>query len=348
MTTTLAKKTTKETKNKEEKAKKAEGTGPSGGGAATAVETVHEAGVERDTASAPETSASAAAVETAAETPNAEGGAAETLAAENGASCKRELLLEIPAENVKKATDKIARDLGKVARIPGFRPGKAPVGLIHRRFAQEIRAEALDSLVPEVLSKALQEQKMIPVSRPEVDQVDFVADGPVKFRATFEVLPDFELGKYEGLEVDVDGIQVGDEEVNKWVEELRERAATFAPVEGRAVQDGDYVQVKLKGTPVGEEGGEPIEAESVLAHVGGEETLPTFNENLRGANVGETKTFDSKYREGYPDPKLKGKTYSYTAEILGIKEKKLPELNDDFAKEVAGEEGRVSNIGERG
>jgi trigger factor len=260
------------------------------------------------------------------------------------ATCKRELELEIPAENVKKATEKISRDLARVARIPGFRPGKAPVTLIQRRFAEEIKGEVLDSLLPEVLSQSLQEKKLIPVNRPEVDQVNFTENGPVKFRATFEVLPEFELTDYKGLEIEVDKLEIGDAEVNKAIEEIRERAATFAPVEGRAIQDGDFAQLKLIGTPEG--GGEPVRAESVLCHIGSEETLESFNENLRGAKDGETKNFAAKYPDDYPDPKLAGKTYNYTVEVLGIKEKKMPELNDEFAKDVAGEKAEFATLEE--
>jgi trigger factor len=260
------------------------------------------------------------------------------------ATCKRELELEIPAENVKKATEKISRDLARVARIPGFRPGKAPITLIQRRFADEIKGEVLDSLLPEVLSQSLQEKKMIPVNQPSVDQVNFTEEGPVKFRATFEVLPEFELADYKGLEIEVDKLEIGDAEVDKAIEELRERAATFAPVEGRTIQDGDFAQLKLIGTPEG--GGEPVQADSVLCHIGAEETLESFTENLRGANVGETKTFPAKYPDDYPDPKLSGKTYDYTVEVLGIKEKKLPELNDEFAKDVAGEKAEFKTLDE--
>ncbi len=114
---------------------------------------------------------------------------------------------------------------------------------------------------------------------------------------------------------------------------MRERAATFTPVEGRVVQDGDFVQVKLHGTPEGE--GEPLDAESVLCHVGAEETMAPFNENLRGANVGDHKDFDVVYPADYPDAKLAGKTFHYAVDVLGIKTKTLPELNDEFAKDVS-------------
>jgi trigger factor len=252
-------------------------------------------------------------------------------------TCKREVELEIPAENVEKATEKVARDIARIARIPGFRPGKAPITLVRRRFAGDIQGEVVQSLVPEYLEKALDEKKLVPVARPEVDKVEFKEGEPLKFRAIFEVLPEFELGDYKNLQVQVDEIEVGDAQVDKTLEEMRERAATFVPVEGRAAKDGDSVLIKLIGTPSG--GGEPVQAENVMVPLGAEETLPVFTENLRGTTTGETKRFDARYPDDYPDPKLAGKTYDYTVEVQGIKEKKLPELNDEFVKDAAGAEG---------
>jgi trigger factor len=128
-------------------------------------------------------------------------------------------------------------------------------------------------------------------------------------------------------------MDITDEDVNKALEETRERAAAFAPVEGRPAENGDFVQLKLLGTPAG--GGEPLQAESVLCHIGAEETMEPFNENLRGANSGDHKNFDVAYPADYPDAKLSGKTYHYAVEVLGIKIKRLPELNDEFAKDVS-------------
>ena len=194
------------------------------------------------------------------------------------ATCKREVELEIPAENVAKATEKVARDIARIARIPGFRPGKAPITLVRRRFAGDIQGEVVQSLVPEYLEKALDEKKLVPVARPEVDKVEFKEGEPLKFRAIFEVLPEFELGDYKNLQVQVDEIEVGDAQVDKTLQEMRERAATFVPVEGRAAKDGDSVLIKLIGTPSG--GGEPVQADNVLVPLGAEETLPVFTRKL--------------------------------------------------------------------
>jgi trigger factor len=249
------------------------------------------------------------------------------------ATCRRELDLEIPAEEVAKQTEKIAKEFVKVARVPGFRPGKAPLTLIKKRFAEDIKGEVLQKLVPEHVEKAVSEQKLTPVSQPQVDKLEFNEGQPVKFRASFEVLPEFSLANYKSLEIEMPDMSITDETLEKTLQEMRERAATFAPVEGRVVQDGDYVQVKLHGTPEAE--GEPLDAESVLCHVGAEETMAPFNENLRGASVGDHKDFDVIYPADYPDVKLAGKTFHYAVDVLGIKTKTLPELNDEFAKDVS-------------
>jgi trigger factor len=249
------------------------------------------------------------------------------------ATCRRELDLEIPAEEVTKAIERVAKEFAKVARVPGFRPGKAPITLIRRKFADDIKGEVLQSLVPERVEKAVAEQKLTPVSQPQVDKLDFTEGQPLKFRAVFEVLPEFELGNYKDLEFEMPAIEIVDEDVTKTLEDMRERAAAFAPVEGRAVENGDFVQLKLMGAPEG--GGDPLQADSVLCHIGAEETMEPFNENLRGANIGDHKNFDVPYPADYPDAKLGGKTYHYAVEVLGIKTKKLPELNDEFAKDVS-------------
>src|ERR1700722_18161890 len=206
------------------------------------------------------------------------------------ATCRRELDLEIPADVVTKKMESVAKEFSKLARVPGFRPGKAPVALIRKRFAEDIKGEVLQSLVPETVEKAVVEQKLTPVSQPQVEKLDFTEGQPLKFRAVFEVLPEFELGNYKGLAIEMPSMDIADADVAKALEEMRERAPALAPVEGRAVENGDYVQLKLMGTPAG--GGEPLQADSVLCHIGAEETMEPFNENLRGANIGDHKNFD--------------------------------------------------------
>jgi len=249
------------------------------------------------------------------------------------ASCRRELELEISADEVSKETEKVAKEFARLARVPGFRPGKAPISLIKRRFAEDIKGEVLQTLVPQQVEKAVAEQKLTPVSQPQVDKVEFNEGQPVKFRASFEVLPEFTLGNYKNLEIEMPEMTITDASVANTLAEMQQRAATFTPVEGRAVQNEDFVQVKLHGAPEG--GGDPVQADSVLCHVGAEETMEPFNENLRGANIGDHKNFDVEYPADYPDAKLAGKKFHYSVDVLGVKTKTLPELNDEFAKDVS-------------
>src|SRR5580704_10575985 len=121
----------------------------------------------------------------------------------------------------------------------------------------------------------------------EFSKLDFTEGQPLKFRAVFEVLPEFELGNYKDLDIEMPPMDITDEDVTKTLEEMRQRAAAFAPVEGRAAQNDDYVQLKIEGKPEGE--GDPVQADSVMCHLGAEETMEPFNENLKGANVGDHK-----------------------------------------------------------
>src|SRR5215475_8218864 len=253
--------------------------------------------------------------------------------AEAATTCRRELDLEIPADEVSKKMESVAKEFARVARVPGFRPGKAPVSLIRRRFAEDIKGEVFQSLVPQKVEQAVTEQKLTPVSQPHVENLDFAEGQPLKFRAVFEVLPEFELKNYKGLDLEMPVMDITEDDVTKTLEEMRQRAATYAPVEGRSVENDDYVQLKLIGTPDG--GGEPLQADSVLCHIGAEETMESFNENLRGANVGDHKKFDVQYPADYPDAKLAAKLFHYEVDVTGIKTKKLPDLNDEFAKDVS-------------
>jgi trigger factor len=248
-------------------------------------------------------------------------------------TCWKELELDIPADKVEAETAKIAKDLARVARIPGFRPGKAPVTLIRRRFAEEIKKEVLQELVPTRLEEALGEAKLVPVTQPRVEKVDWDPAGAVKFKARFEVLPEFELGDYKNVEIEMEPAELTDADVDRAIEERRDQAATFVPVEGRAIQDGDYAVLKMVGTPEGG-AGEPIRMDNALCHVGAEETVAAFTENLRGASAGEHRRFEVRYPDDYPDQKLAGKAFQFNAEVIAVKERKLPELNDEFAKDT--------------
>ena len=231
-----------------------------------------------------------------------------------------------------------------MARIPGFRPGKAPVTLVRRRFADDIQGEVVQSLVPEYLEKALDEKKLVPVTRPEIDQVHFKEGEPLKFRAVFEVLPEFDLGDYKNLQVQIDEIQIGDEQVNKTLEEMRERAATYVPVEGRPAKDGDYVLMKLMGIPVA--AAIPFRRTTFSAISAAKRPSKASRRIFAAATRAKPRSSSRAIPDDYPDPKLAGKTYNYSVDVQDIKEKKLPELNDEFAKDAAGEQAGITTLDE--
>lgn len=246
-------------------------------------------------------------------------------------TCKRELLIEVPADVVRQASEKVARDVQKNARIPGFRPGKAPMTLIKQRFAGHIREEVLQELIPTHFKTKAEEEKLQPVAVPSFEDIHFHDDEPLKFKAVFEVYPQFELGEYKGLEVEYAEPEVTEAELDRALERWRERDASFEPVEGRPLVDGDFAEVSFEGNPVAAKGA-PIKVDDVLVEVGGKDTVPEFTENLRGAEPGQSREFDVEYPADYHDQRLAGRALKYTVKVHAIKAKKLADLDDDFAK----------------
>ena len=249
---------------------------------------------------------------------------------------RRELEVEIPLELVQRETERVTREFARHARLPGFRPGKAPARIIRQRFWDDIRGEVLRALVPASLERVFQEKRLIPVGEPSIADLHFEPDQPLRFKASFEVLPEIEIKDYKGLEVEPAKIELTDEDVERELETLRERAATYAPVEGRAAEDGDTVVVSLVGIVTEpKEKREPLTLEDAVVHLGEENTLPDFNENLRGVTPGEEKRFSVAYPADYPQAHLAGRTVAFTAQVKEVSRKQLPALDDDFARRVS-------------
>lgn len=254
--------------------------------------------------------------------------------AEATETCLREIEVEIPAERVQKETKKVVREFARVARIPGFRPGKAPADLIRRRFWDDIRGEVLQNLLPETLEAALKEKSYHPLSRPEVLDLKFEHDQPVRYKASFEIMPEFELGKYKGLVAPKGKIELTEEHIEEELARLREQQATYEPVEGRAAKGGDTVVADLEGTFLKPEGAarEPLKLENAEIHLGSEQTLAGFSEGLTGAKNGEERRFTVDYPGDYHEASLAGASVTFTAKLLALRRKVLPELNDEFAR----------------
>jgi trigger factor len=258
---------------------------------------------------------------------------------------KREIEVEIPVQEVTRQTEVLIQKYQKVARLPGFRSGHVPPSIIKQRFSEEIKTDVVQALIPRYFRQETERLGMHPVSEPRVTDLHVHDGEPLRFKAAFEVLPDIKAEGYKDLRADKPEISVTDEDVEQSLADLRERAASFNPVEGRALAEGDFAQVSLDGTPKSEEG-QPVHMDEVLVEIGGKNTMPEFTEHLSGANVGDERTFDVKYPDDSQDQRLAGKTLTYTVKVQAIKQKELPELNEEFAKKL-GEFATIDDIRKR-
>ena len=248
---------------------------------------------------------------------------------------KREISVEIPAEEVTRETEALVQKYQKVARLPGFRAGHVPPSIIRQRFKEELKSDMVEALVPKYFRKETEKLGMIPVSQPRVTDLHIHDGEPLKFKASFEIMPEINVEGYKELRAEHPEIVVKDEEVEEALNNVREQHATYASVEGRALQDGDYAQASMDGRPKDtDDKTQPVHMDEVLVEIGGKNTVPEFTENLRGANAGDEKSFEVVYPEDTNDKRLAGKTFVYTVKVQAIKQKNLPELNDEFAKEL--------------
>jgi trigger factor len=248
---------------------------------------------------------------------------------------KREISVEIPAEEVTRETEIIIQKYQKVARLPGFRAGHVPASIIRQRFKEDLKSDVVEALVPKYFRKEAEKLGMIPVSQPRVTDLHIHDGEPLRFKASFEILPEIKVEGYKELRADHPEIAVKGEEVEEALTSLREQHATYASVEGRSLSDGDYAQASMDGKPKdGDDKTQPVHMDEVLIEIGGKNTVPEFTEHLRGANAGEEREFEVAYPDDSADKRLAGKTFVYTVKIQAIKQKNLPELNDEFAKEL--------------
>jgi len=248
---------------------------------------------------------------------------------------KREIAVEIPADEVAREMETIVQKYQKVARLPGFRAGHVPASIIKQRFKEDLKSDVVEALVPRHFRKEAEKQGLIPVSQPQVTDLHIHDGEPLRFKAKFEIMPDIVVEGYKELRADHPEIVVKDEEIEDALNNVREQHATFTSVEGRPLADGDFAQSSMDGKPKQDDGtAQPVHMDEVLIEIGGKNTVPEFTENLRGANAGDTREFEVTYAEDVADKRLAGKTFIYSVKIQAIKQKNLPELNDDFAKEL--------------
>jgi trigger factor len=259
----------------------------------------------------------------------------------------REIEVEVGADEVSKSFKTVVKRYQKLARIPGFRSGKVPESLIRTKFAKEVRQEVLESLVSERFRKAIHEQKLRPVSEPQLLDMQLLDGQPLKFKAAFEVAPEIDVTGYDSVRVSRPDAALTNEEFDAELSRVLDSHATVEPVEeDRALVDGDWAEIQFRGEvkdlaqTVTEEGVQnastqaPITGEDVLIEIGGKNTLAAFNDALRGAKPGQELKFEVDYPADFGERRLAGQTVSYDVTVKSIKHKSYPERDAEFAKQL--------------
>jgi trigger factor len=257
----------------------------------------------------------------------------------------REVEIEVPADEVARSFRSVVKRYQKQARIPGFRAGKVPESLIRSRFADGIRQDVVEAILPQHFRTAIDQQNVKPISQPQVTDLNLEDGQPLKFKAVFEVLPEFSVEGYEQVKVAKPDTALTEEEFNAELDRVRDSRATMEPVtEDRSLAIGDWAQISFRGdvknaAAEGTEGTEqavaqPIEGQDVVVEMGGKNTLPAFNDALVGSKPGQELKFEVSYPEDFGEKRLAGKSVAYDVEVKSIKKKVEPELNDEFAKEL--------------
>ncbi len=244
--------------------------------------------------------------------------------------CKHSLEIFVPENEVLSETERVIGELQKKVRLPGFRPGKAPASLIRSRFDNEIRQDVLESIVPKSFRQKVEEEGLDVVSTPSISDVHFHKGEGLHYKAEFEVAPAFELKDVRELSVAYREPEITDTDLDERIEKIREQKAEYVNIDPRPVEDGDYAVVSLE--TLGEDA--PGKQEEMQLHVGSEDTMPAFSENLRGMQPDEEKEFDVLYPEDFGQEKLAGKSVRFRMKLKAIRRKELPEVNDDFAKDL--------------
>jgi len=266
--------------------------------------------------------------------------------------CTRELIIDVPAEEVSSTWAKVSAAYRKHAKIPGFRAGKVPESVVRRRFGAEIRKEVIDTLLPERFNKGVAELGIRPVGQPQVTELTVEEGSPLHVKAVFEFMPSFTIDGYKDVTVPKPSAEVTEDEFQRELEHLRDSRATIEPVEEeRALKDGDWAQINYKGeirkdaaeaAPEGAGEPQPVSGEDTIVEIGGKDTVEAFSNALRGAKPGQELKVEVIYPADYAEAKLAGKTVAYEVTVKGIKKRVRPELDDEFAKEI----GRYETFGD--
>ncbi len=250
---------------------------------------------------------------------------------------RKEIELEIPDEEFRQEYERVLGEYVARAKLDGFRKGHAPRERVRGLFDHDITHDVYDALIPRVLEEELKAIRLNPVNVPELKDLKHEPGQPLRCTAAFEVLPDFDLPDYRTVRIGKKAVEVSEADLDKALEDIRARAAEYVPVAGRGVADGDYVVIEMQGRDDKTKRLLPVEKAVVLA--GHAENEPALNEKLAGMTLGEERPFEVTYPKDHANRRVAGKDIVYSLKVREIKEKKLPDLDDEFAKSLGTPEG---------
>lgn len=246
-------------------------------------------------------------------------------------NCRRILEIEVPPEMVAAEFEKQFINFRAKAKIPGFRPGKAPSDIIKKRYAHDIKSDAIDELVYSSLEEAVRRENLSVIGKPKITNIELADGRPLTFRVELEIRPEVTLNSYKGFEVKRINFETTDKDVDEYISGLRNRMAEFVPVERRS-HGNDLVVVDLLKKKLGDGKVDETKVENVEIDLGAEGVLKEFKEGLTGVGIGELKEIEVAYPEDYHEQTLAGNRVGYLVAVKEIKERILPPLDDDFAR----------------
>lgn len=248
---------------------------------------------------------------------------------------RKRLTVAVPSEMVDAEFDRITADLARSAKVPGFRPGKVPLHVVRQRFKDDILHEVAHALVPRALNEALDERTLEPVETPDVRDVVIEPGQPLTFTATFETVPEFDPGNYRGVALRRRATQIDEAAVEAALERLRQRAARFEPVEGRPLAGHDWATVDLSREVLTGANKGPRESHTdVTIELGAAANPPGFDAHLAGLEPGATATFTITYPADFAVAEMAGADVSYAVTLKAVKQRVVPALDDEFAKDL--------------
>ncbi len=252
---------------------------------------------------------------------------------EDVSALTKKITITLPAEGVQKKLDKAYGKLQRETKIKGFRRGKVPRNVVIRHYKGQVEAEVGEKLVQETYFDAIEQEKVDPVVHPDISDPVFKKDGTFVFVANIDIRPEFELDDYKGIEIEKAAIDISDAAVEIEIEELRRDMAPLKSVEGRAVEEGDVIVVDFEGFHNGKAMKE-VKNDNYSVDVGTGKLSPEFEEKLVGMKEGEEASHEVDFPAHYNNPVLAGKNVEFRVKVKDVKERVLPEINAEFAKDV--------------